>query len=666
MKKRRPVITPIQIGRLTLKNRIIMGPLCNNFCGVEGEVSDRAIAYYARRARGGAALIIIEGTCVQFPIGRNSLAELRLDDDKFIPKLADLAHAIHENGALAAIQLLHPGRFAHRIKEQPVSASDVAAAGLVGAVAQPRALSIDEVEEIIECFGNAAFRAMLAGIDMVDIHGGAGYLVSQFCSRRTNRRTDQYGGSLENRIRFPLRIIERIHQKCGPDFPVAMRINCDEGFEDAFALEEAKVFAKAAEAAGAACIPVPAGTYESFSTQKDGFMSYRSAQNKDAISVKGAREIKKEVKIPVCTQNFTDPKVFDEVIDEGYCDCIILGRPLLADPDLPNKVFAGQHDDVCRCIRCMVCMEHFTHDHPVVCLQNPVAGREREYDKPTPTLIPKKVAVIGAGPAGLEAALVSARRGHKVTVYEKEGKPGGQFNLASLSKGKGVFRIHTIAWRKRQCEKVGVTFKFHETIDVLKARALLNENDALVIATGARWETPTLPGGNAKNAFNNVDVLLGKATIEGKRIAVGVNGPSTSASSRDAAEVAEILAQEGAEVTIIGELPLPGPALGEMNFLNAMILRKSLAKLGVKNIPSARIAAVTKEGLAIIHSDGRRESLSADDIVLAWGVVPNSELPEQLNENVPDRKEIYVIGDCVTPRNAYRAIQDGHRVGLTI
>ena len=188
---------------------------------------------------------------------------------------------------------------------------------------------------------------------------------------------------------------------------------------------------------GAAYISVTAGTYESFpSTYKDGFMSYRSAQNKDAISVQGAREIKKEVSIPVWTQNFTDPALFDSVIDEEFCDVIVLGRMLLADPDVPKKVIQKKYEEIRRCIRCMNCLEFFIHDHPVSCLQNPAVGRERMYDKITPAVKPKKVAIIGGGPAGLEAGLVSALRGHDVTIYEREKRLGGQFNLASLSKGK--------------------------------------------------------------------------------------------------------------------------------------------------------------------------------------------------------------------------------------
>lgn len=667
MAKERSVTSPIKVGRLTLKNRIVMGPLCNNTVGVEGDVSERTTAYFARRAEGGVALITVEAACVQHPIGRNSVAELRVDDDKFIPKLHDLADAIHEHGAYASCQICHAGRFAHLIDQQPVSASDVSAPGIAGSVTQPRPLTVEEIDEIIECYANAALRLMRAGFDAVEVHGGTGYLVGQFYSPRTNRRTDQYGGSLENRIRFPLQIIERIHKKCGPDFPAGMRIICDEGTEDGVTLEDAKALAKALEGVGAAYVSVTAGTYETFpSTRRDGFMSYRSAQNKDAISIKGAKEIKKVVNIPVWTQNFTDPTVLDEVIDEGYCDVIVMGRPLLADPDLPKKVFAGKFDDIRRCIRCMQCLELFIHDYPVSCLQNPAVGRERQFDKLTPAVKAKNIAVIGAGPAGLEAALVAARRGHKVTVYEKEKRVGGQFNLASLSKGKGVFRTYATDWRQKQCEKLGVAFKFNESMDANKTKGLLDSNDALIIATGARWDTPALPGAVPGKVSNHVEVLLGKVKIEGKRVAVAINGPSWSASARDAAEVAEVLAQRGLDVTIVGDLPFPGPVLGELNFFNSQLLLGDLAKLGVKNIPGAKLTGLVDGKAQVVDRNGGLLTLEADHVVLAWGVSADRTIADAIINQTPDGKEVYVIGDCVKPRNAYEAVRDGLRIGAQI
>ncbi|MBW2370193.1 MAG: FAD-dependent oxidoreductase [Deltaproteobacteria bacterium] len=358
--------------------------------------------------------------------------------------------------------------------------------------------------------------------------------------------------------------------------------------------------------------------------------------------------------------------MLDEIIDEEYCDVIVLGRMLLADPDVPKKVMQKKYDEICRCIRCMNCLEFFIHDHPISCLQNPVVGRERIYDKLTPAVKSKKVAIIGGGPAGLEAGLVSARRGHDVTIYEKEKRPGGQFNLASLSKGKGIFRPYAIGWRRKQCEKANVKFKFSERIDVKAAKSLFNENDVLIIATGATWETPVLLGETSKGVSNNVDILLGKEKINGNKVVVGINGPSWSASSRDAAEFAEIIAKKGIDVTIVGALPFPGPALGEINFFNSQLLLGSLNELGVKNIPNARIASLVKEGVEVICDDGRREILETDHIVLTWGVKPSTEIADAVAEDIPEGKEVYVIGDCARPRNAYYAIFDGLRVGHKI
>ncbi len=642
MEKLEKLFEPIKIGPYVLKNRIVFAPMRNQLNLTSGEVSERTVSHYATRAKGGAAMIILEDTAVDV---RHTMRPLQLGiwDDKFIPGLHRLAEAIHINGALACVQLHHPGMWG----TNPVSPSGAPCWRHARGWVSPRVLALEEVEEIPRLFGEAAFRAKTAGFDMVELHGGISYLIQQFVSPHTNLRVEKYGGSLEKRWTLPLEIIDEVQKRCGRDLPIGYRIVADELLPDGVLFEPHTIpFAKRLEQVGVAYLSVQLGTYET-TLMGEGLQAMRSPKG---TTNKYTAELKKHVAIPVFAgQQIHEPAFMQKILEKGIGDVILLGRPLLCDPDLPNKASKGRIDDIRLCNRCTHCSGTGL---PLTCALNiEVGGREREYAI-QPTTSSKKVLVIGGGPAGLEAARVAAIRGHNVILLEKEAELGGNIRFATLPIGKEDLLPFTIGWLQRQCRKAGVNIELNKEATPKLGEEI--EPDVVIVATGSTPLIPPIPGVEKKNVVTAVDVLTGKASV-GKRVVV-VGGGQVGA------ETADFIAEKSLaeSVTIVEMLPAIAT---DMESTNRAYMIPKLSQYGVKVLTNTKVEEITDTGVVVIDKEWKRQTIEADSIVLAMGYASNKALAEELRGK---SSELYMIGDCVQPRRILNAIHEGSYIGRTI
>lgn len=637
---------PASIGGIKLRNRIIMAPMGTFYATEDGLVTERMCRYYEERAKGGAALIVVEITAVA-PEGKASPRELRVYGDGVLPGLRQLADSIHRHGARAAIQFHHAGRQRQeRIPGgppgPPVAPSAVPCRLMK---VMPRPLTTDEVEHLVEAFAEAARIAREAGFDAVQFHGAHGYLICQFLSPYTNKRTDKYGGSLEGRMRFALDIVALTKEKVGQDFPILFRLSADEYVPGGLTTVETSIIARRLQEAGVHCIDVSAGNYES------GHMSVQPGWLPRGCLVPLAVDIKRAVTIPVSVAGrINDPILANAILEEGKADFVSLGRPLLADPEFPKKAREGRIEDIRRCIACCLCMDTVVgREQPLICAVNAAVGKEAETEM-RPAARSKRVVVVGGGPAGMEVARVAALRGHKVTLYEKGEALGGQLRLAAIPPGK--HEIGTmISYLSRQLSKLGVEVKLGEDVtceDVMKLKP-----DAVVLASGA-WPTmPDIEGAKLPHVALAWDVIQGKVQVGPRVVVVG--------GGRVGCETAELLAAAGKQVTLV-RMTGRGRLAGDVGLL---FRRQYLTKLRESPIAieaDSLVDKITPEGV-IIRKDGQFRLVEADSVVLAPAPQSQNQLEERLKALVP---EVHVIGDCAKPRGIADAIHEGFEVGCTL
>jgi len=592
-----------------------------------------------------------------------------LEDDRFLPGIRRLTDALHEGGAKVFAQLMHMGAstFATPEGSQPVSASAVRSA-LTGAM--PRELSVPEIKETIEHFAEGAWRAKEGGFDGVELVATGGYLINQFLSPLTNIRDDEYGGDAERRMRFPIELVQRIRGSVGPGFPISCRTCGDEFMKGGNRQEEMKVIVQALEKAGVDVINVTAGWHQSF-------LPLITMDVPRGAFVYLAQGIKETVGVPVIACNrINDPFLAEQILMNHQADMIGMGRALLADPELPRKVAEGRYSEIRPCVACnQRCLDAAFSQQQISCVFNPAAGREREF-KLTAAEKPKKVFVIGGGPAGMEAARTLALRGHQVTLFEKGDKLGGQLNLAAVPPGRGEF-AHAVDYLCREMDRTGVKVRLGKEAN--KDTMASERPEAVVVATGANPLRLDLPGIEGENVCYAADVLEGKAEVGGRVVVIGGGavGMETAlflakkgSMTADAAvflasggaidaDTAVQLTRRGTEVIILEMLDRIGQ---DMGITTRSSVRLSLRLHNVEVITRATAERITGSGV-LYKRDGEEGLAEADTVVIAAGSKPDTRLFETLQGVVP---EVYRVGDCVSPRTASEAIEEAALIGRKI
>jgi 2,4-dienoyl-CoA reductase-like NADH-dependent reductase (Old Yellow Enzyme family)/thioredoxin reductase len=633
------IFEPAFLGPLEVRNRLIMAPMGSRLSNENGGVSPWQVDYYAERAKGGVGTIIVEITGVDSPRGVTSPQTLTIHEDFYIGGHNELVEAVHAHGARILLQLAHVGRnrrFAMGV--QPVAPSPIPNR-FFGVT--PRELSREEIEDLVKKFIAAALRAQTAGYDGVELHGAHGYLIGEFMSPLSNRRKDRYGGSLEKRMTFPVEIVQGIRRAAGPRYPILFRFSADEFEEGGTTLQESKKAAKILGEAGADVLHVSAGTYDSMATVIEP-MSYP-----EGWKIYLAEAIKSAVKIPVIGVGvIRSPEFAERTLKEGRVDFLALGRALLADPHWPRKAREGKLREIIPCISCNECIggRTFRSLH-VRCAVNPATGREG-WLRRLPAEKKKKVVVIGGGPAGLTAALEAKRRGHRVTLYEKSGRLGGQLRLAAAPPGR-----EKIAWlgdylrNQIRRERVKVLLGITAT----PGKIVREKPDTVILATGAVPLVPDLPGVESPQVCTAWDILGGEKIVQRKTVLVLGGGMV-------GCETALYLAARKNKVTVVEMLE---GAAQDTDFITRADVLSRMKKAGIGILAGRKAEKIGPGELFLRTSAGREERTKGDIVVLALGAVPEENLKMSLRGKV---NEIHTIGDARQPRKIIDAVYEGFRL----
>ena len=646
------ILEPITIGSVTVRNRINMAPMTTLYAGENGEITEQCVQYYGARAHGGTGMVTVEGAYVNGS-GLQIPCSINVSEDRFIPGLSRIADAIKDNGGTAVLQLIHSGIQAW--VEQSYGPSEIGRIDgkPISTEATPRALTQKEVLQFVQDFANAARRAQMAGFDMVQVHGTHGYLIMQFLSPLTNKRIDNYG---VDRDLFPVEIVKAIKATCGARFPVIFRLCADESLGDqliqgGITLEDAKKTALKLEAAGVDAFDVTGGSddvihlYVPSSYVLDGV---------EGCFIDLAAEIKKTVSVPVISGGGIDtPEAAETALKSGKVDMVFVGRQLIADPQWVKKVEENRPQEIRPCVKCVECGKRIVYLRGMRCSVNPLGGNEWKYlneSEIPPARTPKKVLVVGGGPAGMEAAKTAALRGHEVTLVEKNDRLGGTLSVAAVPSFKNRY-ARLISWYVKQLDTLGIKPIFNCDVDA----AFVDQQgaDVVILATGSQEVVPPISG--IEHAVMSDDVLTGRVEVGDEVVVIGCGLVG--------AEVAYFIAKNGKQVHVFEALPSTDLGMGGLALLRPHGLFDTY---NVDVHFKTPIVDVYKDKVLTIDELGRKVYTPAQTIVCAVGRRPvhDQAFIRALRET--STAVVKPIGDVRSARKVSEALYEAFQTAMAI
>jgi 2,4-dienoyl-CoA reductase-like NADH-dependent reductase (Old Yellow Enzyme family)/thioredoxin reductase len=646
------LLEPIQIGPMTLKNRMVMAPMATQFATFEGFVTDQLIHYYIERAKGGVGLITTESCAVRFD-GRGLGRRLGIYKDEMLSGLNELTKAVHDNGSKIVAQLHHGGRICSpkSIFEYPISSSSIpcpfyGGKYFIGVI--PRTLLKKEIVEIEKSFAIAAKRAKKAGFDGVQIHAAHGYLINNFLSPYINKRSDEYGGTLQNRLRFLLEMVERVHNAIGNRLALSVRINGDEYVDQGYKIEEGILIAQELEKKGIDEINISAGNYEAIERQ------IPPMGLPPGCHVHLAEAVKKVVNIPISTVGrINDPELAEKIIRENQADLIYMGRALIADPEFSKKVMEGRSDEIRKCIACNRCSARIFEGFGLGCSVNAVVGNEHKFHL-TMSKKPKTVIIVGGGPAGMEAGRICALRNNKVILYEKQNNLGGNINIAGIPNDRSEI-LNIRDFLINQMCKLNIKVI---TGTEFKPKMIGGFNPGvIVLATGSLPIIPRIKGIGSNHVKLAEEIL--KNPINKTKSIVIIGGGLIGC------EVASYLLDKGVTSITIIEI-LDDIAADEENISKKVLIKKLMEK-GVRVLLETHVEKIEKERVLIKNKIGECGYIDADLVIIATGYKPDKKLYNKILKTYRYfSSNLFCIGDCSKTGKIYDAIHSGFNQGLKI